>query len=342
MDNAITKHGAKIAATLGFALLLTLALMLVTPAPAHADWLSDFTGWVSSGLDGFVKDVMTIFTNPIAALANYFLGASVDLLNRTFDSTLLVADFDSLFSSSYGVVEGIHRGVVTSVANVVLATCFVIGLVKVLQQAGRTETGVDAWQLTLVFVFYAFAKAAVDASWDLCIMAYDIVKALINTITPLTPHSTPGNPGGLIPNDLDDLGIALTLVVASIVTYCMCLITALVSHIVVYVRAIQLYVYTAFSPIPLGFLLAESTRPMATGFVKRYLAVMFAGAIMALLFVMMTYYVAAFDIQGVMAFQKDGDLPAYLASLGVSFAGLLAFCWAMFKSGAWAREFVGV
>lgn len=61
-------------------------------------------------------------------------------------------------------------------------------------------------------------------------------------------------------------------------------------------------------------------------FVKRYLAVMFAGAIMALLFVMMTYYAAAFDVQGVLAFQKDGDLPAYLASLGVSFAGLLTFC----------------
>ena len=108
------------------------------------------------------------------------------------------------------------------------------------------------------------------------------------------------------------------------------------------VRSIQIYVYSAFASLPLAFFVSESGRSVATGFLKRYIAVLFSGAIMALLFMMMSAIAAT----GGAATQPNfGDADGVLTYCLQMFMGLvpyMAYAFCLFKSGAWAREFVGV
>ena len=112
-----------------------------------------------------------------------------------------------------------------------------------------------------------------------------------------------------------------------------------------YVRAWQIYIYAAFSPIPISLLGFEETRQMGIGFLKNFASVCLAGAILLFLFVAYPFVLAGSvsslsagnDILFLMTTSSADSLINLLK--GVAISVVLIFM--IVKSGGIAKEILG-
>ena len=253
------------------------------------------------------------------------------------DGGMLTRDFDQLFSSVVPVLRSVQEAVVIPLAMIVLTVFFVAGIASAVAEMGRAESGIDTVQLMMVFIAYALVGSLIVNSWELMVLCYDLVTQVISGIggTVNTEVYT-----GL-PDDVNNIGVLLSLLVTSGVVWVIAGAVALLTQVIIITRAIQIYVYTCLAPASIAFLVSPKSRPMATGFLKRYLALLFAGVIMALLFAMMSAILAGFGDIAVTASDYEGMI-YWSGRLLFSCVSLLAYGYAMWSAGGWAREFVGV
>jgi uncharacterized membrane protein required for colicin V production len=276
----------------------------------------------------------------LRGLVNMLLSAASTFIASIASSDMLTSAFDQLYPSIEPTIYNIHQAVVIPIADIVLAIFLVVGLGKLASNMGRTESGVDVWQLFMVFVMYALAKAFIDASYELMIMAYNLVRMLIVGVL-----NTGFNPQSMhvagVPDDVKNWGVLLFMAIIALGVVFVSIIACAISQIVIIVRAIQIYVYTCFAPLPLAFLVSDSARGMATGFIKRYIALLLSGAIMALLMIM---FALAVNVVGSVSVTPDTieHTLQWVVEYTMSLTTVVAFAWALFKSGSWARDFVGV
>lgn len=342
----LMEHPGKAGALMA-ALIAAACVIAAVSAPREADAFGLLGILVTLGpglLEGIGIDTPeAAIEDWLRTCCNYLINIINNLLAGIVSPDTLTKEFSNLFSGCYDVVYGIHNGIVITCANVVLCTFLIVGLVKVLQRAGAHDTGIDPWQLLLPFILFVFAKAVVDSSWELMIMVYDMVLELIRGIIDAGVSPT----GGLVPEigeDVKSIGALVTIEMGMVFVMLAVALVTLIAHGVIIVRNVQIYVYTALAPIPLAFFLAESSRPMATGFLKRWLATLLAGAIMALLLVMMAGIIGSGTViaAGVTEVTTPNDVVQLICDLTWSLVSVIAFAWCMLKSGGWARELVGV
>ena len=152
------------------------------------------------------------------------------------------------------------------------------------------------------------------------------------------------------------LGGALMLLIVSFFAFIIGAITYIIAIVIALARSWQLYIYAAFSAIPVSLLGFDETRQMGIGFLKNFAAACLAGAVMMFLFVAYPYVIAGLlptDPSGglmaldLLALAGSGGTAA--ATGGVSgvlvllefLATSLIFALALIKSGSWAREILG-
>ena len=310
------------------ALLPILGVLAVTGATALGSMAVDA---VTNGLEDMLRGAV----NGMLGMAN------ACITSLTSPDTLTVG-YDQMFSGLSPMMYNVHHLAAVPIANIVLAIFQIVGLVKVVSHMGRTEMGVDTVALMSVFVVYAFLKAGIDSSYSLMILGFDISRMLISNVVAVGAGSMPDNPVNYLPDSVGNSALLIVCLIISVLYLLISLVVKVVASLVLVVRSIQIYVYTAFASLPLAFFVSESGRSVATGFLKRYIAVLFSGAIMALLFMMMSAIAAT----GGAATQPNfGDADGVLTYCLQMFMGLvpyMAYAFCLFKSGAWAREFVGV
>ena len=116
-----------------------------------------------------------------------------------------------------------------------------------------------------------------------------------------------------------------------------------VSMVVALGRSVQLYVYAAFSPIPISLLGFEETKQIGIGYLKNFAAAL-AGVVMVLILYLYPHLVTALAVsgglgkaemlglaQGVETFDSFGVIIKTIAVLITTMMGLV-------KSGSWAKE----
>lgn len=268
------------------------------------------------------------------------LSLAVSIMHWSADLGMLTDRFEQLFPSIVPIVQGIHNTVAVPIANIVLAIFLVVGLLKLLNRAGQYESGIDVWQLIMVFCLYALMKTGIDASYGIMVLFYNIVRTLIVGTKDFGFSDEQFAVQG-IPDDVTGLGWLLTAWFVTILVILIALAVAAITYIVVLVRSVQIYVYTTFASIPLSFLITESGRSVATGFLKRYIAVLGAGVIMALLLVMQSAIIGNIGASGTAITSFETGIQ-FLGEIILSTISMIAFAFCMFKSGAWARDFMGI
>lgn len=289
---------------------------------------------ISGGIDELIRNCL----NAVIASTN-------GMLQSLSSADILTKHFDQLFAQIYPIIYEIHHQAVIPIANVVLIIFLLVGLGKVLQEMNRNETAVDFWALCWVFISYAFAKMLIDASFELMVLCYNIVLQLITNVA--TTAQAAGALGGitgtenLIGDDIKNAGVLLCMLIVAIVAWGVTVLVCVGAQAALIVRAVQIYVYTAYAPIPLAFMVSESSRQMATGFIKKYLATLFAGAIMILLFVMMSAIVSSGGMTNITP-TDDGGVVNWICQTSYSLVSIAAFGFCIFRSGTWARDFVGL
>ncbi|MEG0503957.1 MAG: hypothetical protein RR547_04875, partial [Raoultibacter sp.] len=191
-----------------------------------------------------------------------------------------------------------------------------------------------------IFVLYGVGKILVDNSFELCVLVYDIIKALISSV--IAQGTLAGaltvSPVG---EEVQNAGALLIMIMTSFAVWAVVAVVCVLSQVVVIARAIKIYVMTCYAAIPLAFFISDSSRSMATGFVKKYIATLFAGAILALLFMMFGAVVGNMAMTSVTPDSYE-HIVQWCCEMLFSLTTVIAFGWAVAKSGAWAQEFVGL
>lgn len=291
---------------------------------------------LSGGVDQMGQNIETALCNTV----NFLLASGASAIESITSTSMLTQKFSELFPSIYSIIQTIQDVAVAPAANIILIIMLLIGLGGVLKRLNQSEAGADLWELCMVFVLYAFAKAVVDSSFSLMILAFDIARMLILGIYQAGQITGSFEVSG-ISSDVADLGALIVLFIVALITFFICWAVAIFSQLVVIARSVQIYVYTILAPLSLSFLVADSTRPVATGFIKRYIAVLLAGAIMALLFIMMGAIIGTITVNTV-SVNNVQTLLEWIGQLLFSMVYLLAFAFCLGKSGAWARDFLGI
>lgn len=305
---------------------LALACMLALPDAAYANPITDM---VDSGISGLLRDG-----------CNAMLSLSNEIASMAADIGFLTDGFDELFPTVYPILRSIWRTVTIPVSNIVLAVCLVAGLVKVVSNMGRSDGGVDMWQLVMVFVGFTFMLTAVNSSWTLMVMMFDMARDMIHVVM-----SAGIDAGALsaaeIPDDVVGSGYLLVALLVCMLVAAVSILTYMITYGVMIVRCIQVYLMTAFGAIPLCFIISESSRQIATGFAKRYMALLFSGVIIMMLILMYSAIVGLFTFTaGPITDAESGN--EFLMGLVGTLTASAAYAYCMAKSGSWARDFFGI
>lgn len=99
--------------------------------------------------------------------------------------------------------------------------------------------------------------------------------------------------------------------------------------LIIYGRMIQIYIYTAFAPIPLSTIAGEGMNGTAKSFLKDYASVCLQGAVM----------IVAIGLYG--AIVKDATITPGLEGLGTLLLLSMVLVFILIKSGDWAKKIVG-
>lgn len=301
----------------------------------------DVAGGISAALGSLGDDIseLTGFSSLLRGVVNNNLANTNQALKDVTASGLLSKKLSDAQPEAYEWLKTVHKNIAIPLANVVLLVFMVVGLGKVVSHAGRTDSGVDLWQLVMVFVAYAFAKTIIDASWELMEFSYEIVRTFIQATLDKGVQEWDAT-APYIGDNVKNPGTLFTMMLVTLVTWFGAWLCGLVANVVVIVRIIQIYVYTALAPISLGTLTAEGGRQMATGFLKRYAALILSGLIMAVLFILFGLMIQGSTLPA--APNSPDGVAVWSGEMVASIGWAVAFAYCLFKSGAWARDFVGV
>lgn len=327
-------------ATAAFLIALVTACIPASPAFAKIPIIDDVASWAADlANDNFLSPMLRSGANVMLSLVG-------NQLNQVTAGDMLTRNFDNLIPSIQPILYNIHQNAAIPIANIVLCIFLVVGLCKAISHMGQAETGINIMELLMVFCVFALVKSCIDSSFAWMKFGYDICRWLI-VLTQRNANLSGDGSGtqiSAIPDDMGNCGVLCAIIIVSVLMLIVAFIIVAIAQVTVIVRSIQIYVYTAFAALPLAFFVSESSRSIATGFLKRYVALLFSGAILVLLFccmsaingISLTSFATSVDWH-----TAEGSTNA-ISNIFFSIIPYIAFAFCIVKSGAWAREFVGI
>ena len=272
------------------------------------------------GMFGFSPQ--EVATQGTAMVGNFLVGTQTPE-NTT---SLLKKDFSLLTGGAYATITGVAQNVLNLAGYPILAILTVVQIAKIGSKMDGNATLPAFKDIIFVFVYYAVFYTLITNSTYICGGIYEVVLNIIKSIS--SPGTASVNVYSEIADNWDQYvtenGV-MTLLILALISFIAAFIGNIISFVVVFARAIQIYAYTAFAPIPLALLGAEVTRSYGTGFLKNYLAVCLAGVLIVVIMIMGPYIMnagAAFGIPGALA-------------------AVVVYIMALTQSGGWAKEIIG-
>ena len=321
-----------------FALFAACALVLLIPHPAYAGIIGDFFD-----IPNMIK---TWLLQIAATLFNTYFG----VINQTLDAKFISGPFNELFGTTepYGVVKDFYQAGVIPVAHAILGLFMLMQLIKISQRIDATSTLPAVKDIVFLVVTYCILSYFIDNALDLVSAIYSIFNDLVGNVSDKLQSKNWYEPGiEMTKDDAADatFGGCFLLLIFGLISWAVGLVFYAVSMVVALGRSVQLYVYAAFSPIPISLLGFEETKQIGIGYLKNFAAAALAGVVMVL--ILYPHLVTALAVsgglgkaemlglaQGVETFDSFGVIIKTIAVLITTMMGLV-------KSGSWAKEILG-
>ncbi|MBR2790836.1 MAG: type IV secretion system protein [Eggerthellaceae bacterium] len=298
--------------------VLTLAALaaLLAPSTAFAGPLDFITGLSDFDPAGDL----------VASSTSYINGVTINGLTDSFTN---------LLGDSFTTVKRVFGKVSQGFGYSVLIIVYLVQLVKIAthmesnaQLPGLKET------LTLL-IFFVIFKHLVDCSLDYIGYIYDEFNRLTIWIgnggnLSVTPAGEITVTGNIVTEEQmrgllnEDDGFLVRLIEALIV-FIAALVLKFAAFFSVLARSLQAYVLAIFSPIPVAFLGLDDTRSWGLGYLKNFLAICMAGALIMVVVLITPHVLSAAAQSGLLAVV----------------AACFVCVFAMFKAGSWAKDILG-
>lgn len=325
---AIVSKAARLSMLLTALICAVSLTLLALPSPAHAAGLFDIPGQIT---DWLVNDILK---PPIQAMFDQ----SWDLIGMISVNSILTAPFDSMLGAGgttvYDLAESVNDSVVKPIALSVLALAMLVQLIHVAGKADQDAAMPILRDLVMIALFYVCFRWLINYSTDLCVAVYTD----FNEITSGIATGASIQDSGLVIGELNGFGEVFMMLLNVFIVYIFAFIAVVVSMLMAYMRAIQLYIFAAFAPIPLALLGFEQTRQFGIGFIKNFVALVLAGAVMVFILFCFPLLVNAAIAAG-----RLGTGTSFVPGLGP--VTLIAMCLlliiGMLKSGSIARSVLG-
>mgnify|MGYP001124658968 CR=1 FL=1 len=323
-------------------LALILTLIALTPGTAHADWLEDIGSWLEDAnpLNGIVN----IILSALRGFASWLFGIQSELAASLAGGTVL-AGWEDLFGGGddavYRFAMQVNSALIQTVGYTLLSICMLIQLAKMGSRASSSDTMPLVQDLAMLMVYLFIMKFLIDNAAGICQLIYDASYFVMRVMADIGGTGWQSQ-SFTVPDDVTDMGALLGYILLGILGLLPVLLAYVVTYVVVWGRALQIYAFLAFSPIPIALLGSDETRPWALGFVKNFAAICLAGAV--IMFVLMLFplvYSIVCLPGGTGNIVLDAGGADSIAVLMRSVAIYILLTFALVKSGSWARDLMG-
>lgn len=311
---------------------LILSSLMLFPDFAFASIADDINKW----LCGVLRDC-----------CNWIFANQINMLKSIGYDGILAAGFDSMLGTAgnttmYSLVHGVWQVAILPIGCGVLGFVFTIKLIQISQKMDGNASLPGVKEVVFLLVFFAVFLFLIQNSFDLMASIYSITKLAIERVINMfgTGGAIDLNAVSIVTTD-DDVAALVAMLIVALISWVVVLVAYIVALVVSWARAIQLYLMTAFSPIPLALMGTEDTRQIGIGYVKNFVAVCLAGIIILVLLISFPIILG-----GLNAANPGTGTPIDGIANGLTYAlQYLAMCilliLSLVKSGSWARDIVG-
>lgn len=350
MKNAISKAGRLLCkrkrhlALIPLTAVVAFGICLMFPVTA----LAEPPGFTLLDLGMSLKNMICYW---LLEGACWFLNLYNDIAAEIGSNSILSAPFSSVLGSDmYSLTRSVYNAAIVPLAESILALFMLVQLVKISQRIDATSTLPAVKEIVFLAVIYVLLHWFIVNALDVMQAIYQIV---VDDVIPTIGTAGDGigffsedmSTGPIVNSDWDamSIGSALMVFIVSILSLLIGLVAYIIALVVTYARAWQIYVYAAFSAIPMSLLGFDETRQMGVSFIKNFASVCLAGAVMMFLFVAYPYIISGalapegdFTILSLTQGAAEGILVC-LKFLAISILLIIG----LLKSGSWAREILG-
>lgn len=244
------------------------------------------------------------------------------------------------------LIDGLYKDIIdiqnTAVASIAFALLSVFILLEFMKISMKVEGAGGAPMLGFEMIIKAFIK------FIICYIVIINVQVILDGIIGLTSHLTQqiltvGNDGGALDSDgaiskrlqqvLDKAKwwSKLVLIIAFFMVWLVSIATGIFLKLTIYLRALELYAYSAIAPISVSALPNEEFSSISKGFFKNYAATALHASCIALMLVMYPRILSQLIVERGDAFGILMGILLYivLITLGIS------------KTKGWAKLIVG-
>lgn len=277
-----------------------------------------------------VFDFLSVDLDPAGDL----LASAAELLNGVTVGGL-TDSFEHLLGDSFGTVKRVFGKVSQGFGYSVLVIVYLVQLVKIATRMEGNATLPGVKDVLFLLVFFVIFKHLVDCSLDYIGYIYDEFNRLTIWIgSGGSVSKTPSGEIAVTTNVItearmrallnEDDGFVVRLLEA-LVVFVAAAALQFAAFFSVLARSLQAYVLAIFSPIPVAFLGLDDTRGWGIGYLKNFLAICMAGALIMVVVLITPHVLSAAADSG------------FLALVAACFVCVIA----MFKAGGWAQDILG-
>ena len=287
----------------------------------------------------------------------------------------LTRDWFNLFggdSTIHTILINVSNGAVKPVAGALMSCVFLMQFIKIAGKAESTGTLPMVKDVIYLFVMLAFFTSLITHADDICGALYSMINQISKAISGgQIPQLNPtqdfisafvdGNPDGASLWHSDEgrdamaessIGLMMILWLVFGIASLFGLALSIVITFMVFGRAIQLYLYSMFSPIPFSFLGFEQTRQWGVGFFKNFLCVALSGTIIIVICFLAPYMISAVmggqdvsqSLVTIVQLKAGGQwgYMDFMMNIGCKvIACYIIFIVGVMKSGSYARDILG-
>lgn len=245
-----------------FLLVLPLVAVLVAPKVALAD---DDSDWVKNipiigGVVDFASDPGGWITDRFAEGAEFFFNDGLQNIKTTSTKSILGKSFNNLLGKKtgtfYSTVSFVNKSVVMPTAASILSLVMLIQLIIISQRIDGTATLPAIKDIVFLIIYATIFIWLLKNSLKICAGAYDLFNEMIGKINQSTVDEL--KTVTIADSCKESFGAVIGIWVQSMIFDLITIIIKGSVSVMCYMRAMQLYVMAAFSPLP--FLPCRSQR----------------------------------------------------------------------------------
>lgn len=281
------KANPKLVITFGTLAILCLSIGIFMPNIAFAGLFNvtdDLSNWALTFISNlFLKPIVKVLLNITSLILNQF--NLQGMLTTTFENIIGNGDDTGVYTA----VKDVCTVGVQPVAQSILSLVMLLQVVKISQRMDASGTLPALKDLVYLAVYFSIFNFLITNSFSICAAVYEIVNGIIKQIGSPQSMSYVIDLANVTFSIGDIVGVFLFAIIGSLVS----LLVLMLSYVMVYLRYIQLYIYAAFSPIPISLMGFEETKQFGINFFKNFVAVCLSGGVMAFGLYIFPYLVAS-------------------------------------------------